>query len=352
MQKHTPMRATLYQIGGLVFQGLVQLRNRLYDLSLLPQMRLPHPVISIGNLTVGGSGKTPFVIHVARTISRMGPVPALLSRGYRRAGKTPIIVTPGEPIPFPTDTLGDEPALVRRHEGYIWLGIWRKRYTAGLQISRCAQRLCFLLDDGFQHRHLIRDMDLVVIDRTQPLEENRMLPAGSLREPVAGLRRADLVVINGRYKGDGADPIELFVHRINPCLSVFHCHQRIERLVRFSEWQSQGPECESRSHPPSAFLVAAIGNPDRFQKDIEELGITIVGTRFFRDHFRLRQSDWADCMGEARARGAASVITTEKDAVKLTGDPDEHLLVAVQTTHLEEQDEFERKLAMIFRSYW
>jgi tetraacyldisaccharide 4'-kinase len=335
-----------------VFQGLVRLRNRMYDLSLLPQVRLSHPVISIGNLTVGGSGKTPFVIHVARTISRMGAVPALLSRGYGRAGKARIILAPGAQIPSPAHTLGDEPALVRRHESRLWLGIWRKRYIAGLEISRQTQRLCFLLDDGFQHRHLKRDMDLVLIDRTQPLEENRMLPAGTMREPVAGLRRADVVVINGRHQGHGEDPIELFVHKINPRLPVFHCQQRIERFVRFSEWQNQAPENGSPSHPPSAYLVAAIGNPDRFQKDVEALGIAIAGTRFFRDHFRLRDSDWADCISEARARGAASVITTEKDAIKLKEDPGEELLVAVQSTYLEEQDEFERKLDAIFRSYW
>ena len=105
-------------------------------------------------------------------------------------------------------------------------------------------------------------------------------------------------------------------------------------------------------HPPSAYLVAAIGNPDRFRKDVEALGIAIAGTRFFGDHFRLRDSDWADCIREACARGAASVITTEKDAIKLTEDPGQELLVAVQSTHLEEQDEFERKLDAIFRRYW
>ncbi|MGD0307771.1 MAG: tetraacyldisaccharide 4'-kinase [Acidobacteriota bacterium] len=352
MQNHTPPRGPLSSICGLVFQGLVRLRNRMYDLSLLPQVRLSHPVISIGNLTVGGSGKTPFVIHVARTISRMGAVPALLSRGYGREGKAPIILAPGARIPSPARTLGDEPALVRRHESRLWLGIWSKRYIAGLQISRHAERVCFLLDDGFQHRHLRRDLDLVVIDRTQPLEENRMLPAGTMREPAAGLRRADVVVINGQYQGHGEDPIELFVHRIDPSLTVFHCQQRIDRFVRFSAWQNQDPESGSRGHPPSAYLVAAIGNPDRFRKDVEALGIAIAGTRFFGDHFRLRDSDWADCIREACARGAASVITTEKDAIKLTEDPGQELLVAVQSTHLEEQDEFERKLDAIFRRYW
>ena len=352
MPNHTPLGGLLYSIGGLAFQGVVRLRNRMYDLCLLPQARLSQPVISIGNLTVGGSGKTPFVIHVARTISDMGPVPALLSRGYRRGGKKPVILAPGAPIPNPALTLGDEPALVRRHQGRLWLGIWSKRYSAGLQISRRAQRLCFLLDDGFQHRHLKRDMDLVVIDRSQPLEENRMLPAGTLREPLAGLRRADLVVINGQYQGDGEDPIESFVHRISAHVPVFHCQQRIECFVRFTEWKNQSPDNDCIACPTSAFLVAAIGNPDRFRKDVEASGVAIAGTRFFRDHFRLRESDWTDCMAEARARGAASVITTEKDAVKLTGDPDEHLLVAVQSTLLEEQAEFERMLDTIFRSYW
>ncbi len=346
--KPSPLLAPICFVGGCLYGGAVRARNKLYDASLLPTRRLPHPVISVGNLTVGGSGKTPFVIHLVHTVLRLGRTPALLSRGYARAARFPVILEPQAGIDSPARALGDEPALVRRHESRIWLGISHRRHAAGEQISSRAGGLCFILDDGFQHRSLARDLDLVLIDRSQALEHNRMLPAGTLREPLSGLRRADVIVLNGPWRGPGPDPVEAFVRRVGPKAEIFHCEQNIERLVEFSNWRRRGT---STALPGSAFLVAAIGNPQRFHQAIGRLGVNIKGHRFFRDHTLLREDHWRSCIQAARAGSAEVIIITEKDAIKVEAPPGFPLLVAVQFTRLAEQDQLERRLNAIFGGY-
>jgi tetraacyldisaccharide 4'-kinase len=222
------------------------------------------------------------------------------------------------------------------------LGISGNRHAAGLRISQRAERPVFILDDGFQHRSLHRDLDVIVIDRSQPLEHNRLMPAGTLREPLTGLRRADLMVINGSRQDPGDDPMHAFLKRINPEGMVFYCTQQIERLVFFDAWLEKGPGCNPCVDIPPVFLVAAIGNPERFRSDVSARGIGIKGARFYRDHFSPSPRDWSSCVAEARACGAGALLTTEKDAIKLPRVLDFPLLVAVQSTQLVEQVELER----------
>jgi len=345
--RHSLLRAPLLFVPGLMFETLVRVRNRMYDASLLPRLRLPHAVISIGNLTLGGSGKTPLVIHLAQTISLFGGTPALLSRGYGRAARSPVVLPPGEDIRYPAQLLGDEPALVRQHEPKVWLGISPNRYAVGLQIAQHEARPLFILDDGFQHRRLERNLDLLIIDRSQPLASNRVLPRGSLREPLAGLRRADIVVINGIHDRQDRDPVEAVIREIKPDATVLHCVQQIDRLISFSDWKEKGASGEPYCDGEPAFLVAAIGNPDRFRRDVRALGIDIRGVRFFRDHFRMQARELLSCAAEARAMGARVLITTEKDAIKLASAIDFPLLVAVQSVRLFEQAELERMLRVM-----
>jgi tetraacyldisaccharide 4'-kinase len=334
----------LFFVAGLLFEGLVRVRNRMYDACLLPQARLPHPVVSIGNLTVGGSGKTPLVIHLAQTIARIGGTPALLSRGYGRKAKSAVVLPPEEYVRFPVQLLGDEPALVRQHAPQVWLGISPNRHAVGLQISRRTAQPLFILDDGFQHRRLKRSLDLVIIDRSQPFACNRVLPRGTLREPIAGLRRANIVVINGTCDSQDCDPVEAVIRRIKPDAVVLHCVQQISRLISIGQWKESGVGHDPCSDSRPAFLVAAIGNPDRFRRDVRALGIEIRGSHFYRDHFCLQRRDWLSCASEARAKGAGVLITTEKDAIKAAEALDFPLLVAVQSMQLFEQADLERML--------
>jgi tetraacyldisaccharide 4'-kinase len=342
-----PLLSPFSSAASFLFGGLTRLRNHLYDSGMISSQRLSAPVISVGNLTVGGSGKTPFVIHLAKTLIRGRATPVLLSRGYGRMTKEAIILRPGEGGCLPALTLGDEPALFHRHVPEAWLGICARRWETGNEILPRAEKPIFVLDDGFQHRQLKRDLDIVVIDRLQPLAKNRLLPSGTLREPLQALRRADWVVVNGLPDAQVPEAIEAEVRAILPAPTIFHCVQEIERLVPFREWVDGHGENVREDRPGSVFLVAAIGNPRRFQRDVQALGLDIKGMRFFRDHARLQPPDWHACMAEAKRRGAAALLTTEKDAIKMVTDLDLPIWVAVQSIRVTEQVELERRLEML-----
>jgi tetraacyldisaccharide 4'-kinase len=343
MRTISPALMPVLCIPGLIFEALVRLRGSLYSSALLPQYRLPGPVISIGNITAGGSGKTPLVIHVARMLLKLGGTPALLSRGYGRARPNEsCILPPGKTVPSPAGALGDEPALVRRHLPSIWMGVSKNRFGAGNTIAGRETNPVFLLDDGFQHRRLHRDLDIVIIDRSQPLAANRLLPRGTLREPVSELRRCHVVVINGMpEKGKIADPLEEEIRSLHPCGTVFHCTQFISSLISFPSWKEHGELSAPSVAIRSAFLVAAVGNPGRFQRDFRRLGIEVRGTRFFPDHYWLTPKDWRACAEEARRKAADAIVTTEKDAVKISRPPDFPLIVCMQSTEIPEAGKFE-----------
>ena len=340
MYKVHPALAPAAFAAGILYEAFIRARNGLYAQGLPHQHRLTKPVISIGNITMGGSGKTPMVIHVARILAELGFVPAILSRGYGRdkPGQEHI-VPPGEKIPAVEATLGDEPALIRRHLPFVWMGISKNRCLAGAVISRQPMRAAFLLDDGFQHRRLHRDLDIVIIDSSQPLASNHVFPRGTLREPLSELRRCHVVVING--EPESAPPVESEVRNIHPSVRIYHCRQKIRALVPFASWQlGQGP-AEHSGGALSAFLAAALGNPERFRRDVRQLGIDVRGVRFFRDHYPIRPKDWLACAAEAHNKRADALIITEKDAVKISHPPDFPLLVAVQETGMADGQGFQ-----------
>ncbi len=320
-------------------------RNALYAAGYMRRRRLPRPVISIGNLTLGGAGKTPFAIYVAHLLCELGAIPALLSRGYGRESADDILaVAPGDSLERAALVLGDEPALVRREVPAVWLGISNDRYSAGRKILERGVTPIFILDDGFQHLKLHRDLDVLILDRTQPLRKNRVIPGGSLREPVNGLRRAQVVVINESLPRNPNDDLENFVHKLNPEARVYYCTQRIDSLTPFSQWQTHASKGTQVRVSGTAYLVAALGNPERFRLNVEALGLEVRRCRFFRDHRRLSRRDWEDCGREARKAGADILITTEKDAIKLDHGPDLPLFVASQSVRLEQSADFAKTL--------
>lgn len=319
-------------IPGLLYEALVRARNGLYAKGLFTQHRLPGPVISVGNITVGGSGKTPLVIHIAQLIAERGFQPAILTRGYGRdsSDKT-VIVRPGELVPSAARVLGDEPAVIRRHVPSSWMGISRNRLEAGRSIAQMAEKPVFILDDGFQHRQLGRDLDIVMLDGSQPMRSNRVMPRGTLREPLSGLRRCHAAVVNGVREAGAASAIAENFVRYNSTASVFFCSQKIGSVIPFTSWSGAVSQAWPRQ-PRSAFLVAALGNPGRFEQDVRQYGIEVAGTKLFRDHHWPTPGDWSDCVHRARRLNAECMITTEKDAVKISQPPDFPLFIATQST--------------------
>jgi tetraacyldisaccharide 4'-kinase len=347
----SPFWSRLLFLPGFLMEGLIRVRNGLYAAGWVPQHRLPHPVISVGNLTLGGTGKTPLVICVARFLRSLGVDPVLLSRGY---GRTHIheshLVPPGDEIGSMARILGDEPALIRKHVPEIWLGISRDRYDMGCRILRRRANPAFVLDDGFQHRQLHRDLDIVIIDSTQPLVGNRVFPQGTLREPLEGLRRAGLILINSRSPDGATEQVEKAVREMHPSARVLHCRQEIEYITGYDVWKSRAEEKRPSRPFRAAFLVAALANPERFRRDVSSLGIPVQGARFYRDHYCLKPRDWISCVREARTCGADAIMISEKDAIKLSQPPDFPLMVAVQSTRIAESTEFENILRLATRS--
>lgn len=346
MHKIPAALAPVACIPGLLFEALVRMRNQSYSSGLFAQHRLPAPVISVGNITMGGTGKTPLVIYLAQKLLMLGFTPAILSRGYgRQHPNESHILPPGQSVTSPALTLGDEPALIRRHLPDAWMGISIDRVAAGRKIAKQAKRPAFLLDDGYQHRKLYRNLDIVIIDRSQPLKANHIFPVGTLREPVSELRRCHLAVINGAIDPNTeSDAVASELRSIHEKVEIYSCLQRIRTLIPFSAWREGHTNGDSDETPRSAYLAAAVGNPERFYRDVRQSGIEVKGKRFFDDHYWIKPNDWRLCAEEARAMAADAIIITEKDAVKIAQPVDFPLYVAVQSTELSDAGAFERAL--------
>lgn len=270
-----------------IYGGLVGVRNSLYDRRRLRSRRLEGPVVSVGNLSTGGAGKTPFVILLGELLKARGIRFDVLSRGYGRKTRGVLWVEPGG---LPQD-FGDEPLLIaRRLQAPVVVG--EDRYAAGrFAESRFGPQL-HLLDDGFQHRGLARDFDIVLV--TPEDARDRLLPAGRLREPLRALHRADAVVLSG---GAAAESFAL-------------AGQAIWKVRR-------GIEIKQAPSRPVAFC--GIARPQNFLLQLRTAGIDPVAQAFFRDHHAYSEKDVRDLLQLRDKSDAGGFVTTEKDAVNLGG---------------------------------
>jgi len=351
MYRFYPALTPVFYIPGMIYQCGVYLRNRAFDAGFLSIRSLTRPVMSVGNLTLGGTGKTPFVIHMAGLLKEMGCETAILTRGYGRIepGKT-IIIPPENKTDSSASRIGDEPALMSRRLPEAWLGVSSDRFRAANAICRHedhSDKIVFILDDGFQRRDIRRDLDIVMVDPAQPPDSERIFPVGALREPPTELRRAHVIVINGTESSDTwetrSEHFEAIVKNLRkyaPKADYFHCVQRIKAITPFSDWLDFHTTHHLYFLPKTAFLAAAIGNPDRFKRDVLNLGIEMRGCAFFSDHAVISEKDWHKCVNAARKAKADAIIITEKDAIKIVKPPDFPLMVAVQSTDLTEAARF------------
>jgi tetraacyldisaccharide 4'-kinase len=268
-----------------LYGSVVSARNALYDRGVLKPRRLLGPVISIGNLTVGGAGKTPFLIALGELLKRRGIVFDVLSRGYGRASKGVRLVDPeGSPREF-----GDEPLLIARKLRMPVI-VGEERYQAGqLAEQRFGPRL-HLLDDGFQHRQLARDFDIVLITATDA--RDALLPFGRLREPMSSLARADAVVLSEDTPLDGL--------RLGS--------QRVWRISRGIEAPQVSERC---------IAFCGIARPQIFFGELSAAGLTLSDTRAFSDHHRYTMSDIRALQRLGERKDAQAFVTTEKDRVNL-----------------------------------
>lgn len=292
-------------------------RAMAYRRGWLPIHRSPVPVISIGNLTVGGSGKTPFADYLLREALRAGLRPACLSRGYGRAGRSQVArVKAAEGVPPDPAALGDEPCLLalRNSQVPIYVGADRRQSARLARILDQAQVL--ILDDGFQHLRLARDLNILLVDAQRGLGNGRLLPAGPLREPAYALARADVIVITKANLGDAGSLERLLRQKHGATQPVFRCDYTPGRLRRLDGGATL-PIASLRGAEVS--LICGIAQPEGFRRTVAQAGAEVGELLAFPDHFPY--PDQAIRAIEARIQGAAQDtpewITTEKDAVKL-----------------------------------
>ncbi|MFZ0413387.1 MAG: tetraacyldisaccharide 4'-kinase, partial [Candidatus Acidiferrales bacterium] len=278
-----------------------------YRVGIFHQKRLKGAVVSVGNLTVGGTGKTPMVAWLAKRFSEAGARTAVLCRGYRplprrsEAGDDPRIA----------EGWNDETALLHGRLGSdVELGANANRYEKGRELEDIGVE-CFVLDDGFQHLQLARDVDIVMVDATNPFGGGHVLPAGRLREPVSALRRADIIVIT---RSDHAPAVEAVVRRYSEA-PIMYAQTELVGIEPYGA--DLNSPVEAAREGKKIFAFCGIGNPAAFLDDLKRWGLSVVGHAKFRDHYFYAEHDVANLEAQAAAVSADALVCTEKDIYDL-----------------------------------
>jgi len=305
------------RVLSALYGSAARARLYLYRQGVFRTKRLLRPVISVGNLTTGGTGKTPVVRFLAELLIDAGYHPSILSRGYRgKAESTGLLVSDGEQIHCGPEIAGDEPFLLAEQIPGALVVVGKNRWNSGNEVETRFESVVHLLDDGFQHLRLHRDLDLLLIDATSPLERMELLPSGNLREPVDSIRRAHAVLLTRSHlvKNDELRAFEAAIKRWNPSIPVFLFHHQASEPIELING-TRKTLIELQDQPVAA--LAAIGNPGQFLTDLERLNLQVKEKLIFRDHHRFSQHDLDQILAICERGNLKSVITTEKDAVRL-----------------------------------
>ncbi|MGH9874241.1 MAG: tetraacyldisaccharide 4'-kinase [Pyrinomonadaceae bacterium] len=278
--------------------------------------KLPAPVISVGNLTTGGTGKTPLVEWVCLAVAReTGKRACVLTRGYGRANpQSQVLVSDGSKLLAGERESGDEPYLLAQNLiGIAAVVSNPNRLAAGEWAMKNLGSEVFVLDDGFQHLSLARDLNILAIDVTNPWGGGSLLPNGRLREPRAGLSRADCVVVTRTEQVEDTDSIRNTVQQFAGPIPIFSSRMIVSGIRKLNG------ESVTRDSlvDQSVAAFCGVGNPDSFFNQLRREGYTPAATRAFADHHNYNQSDLDRLVNDAKAHGAVGLITTAKDALKL-----------------------------------
>jgi len=304
---------TILSAAGKLYGSGINIRNYLYDRGIFRSAGLGRPTVSIGNITAGGTGKTPVVAYVAGLLTQNSQKICILTRGYGRKDQNErVVVSDGASVLANARTAGDEPVeLANKLLGKAIVIADADRVAAAAWARGNFDVSAFVLDDGFQHRRVKRDLDIVLIDATDPFGGG-MIPAGTLREPLTNLQRADAIILTrADLIGSTNDIIEK-IHGFNSRASIFTACNSITNIRDLKTGQIQ-PE-----PPQNSYAFCAIGNPKSFFELLKRNVGEPVGKRAFRDHHFFSQNDIDELTSEAKKAGAVSLITTAKDAVKLS----------------------------------
>ncbi len=296
----------------------VTLRERCYNLGIFKTRHLNIPVISVGNLTVGGTGKTPFVVALAGRLSENLKV-AVVSRGYRReSSQEPLLVSDGERTLVSARESGDEPYLIARSLPGVGVAVGKDRYRAAELVAKKVGAQVVILDDGFQNRSIKKDLELLLVDGQKGFGNNRLLPAGPLREPVEAAKRAHLVVLVKKGKRPVEEEVAERVGQIATGIPVETVDMELSQLAKVDG--SEGCDPESM-RGKKAIAFCGIGNPQGFFRMLQEAGIELARQLVFPDHHRYTHEEVARLAEVSKGMGHIPMITTAKDEINLPPPP-------------------------------
>lgn len=318
-ESHSAIDKSLQALSSVVapIYGTAAVTNRiLRQLKILERKTLGITTISVGNITVGGTGKTPFTIWMAKFAKSEGFNPVILSRGYQRQDEDAItIVHNGKKLKSNVDNGGDEPILMAKKLGNVPIVACSNRYRGGKYAEKRLQVDCAILDDGMQHHKLTRQGEIVLLDSTKPLDRLQLLPRGTLREPLNALGRANLLVVT---RCEQAKNLKVFLKRLRTRCPNTPIVRTKFSLIGF-ERLADGKEIDhSKYKGKKVYLVCAVGNPESVAGVLKKYGIEVVGKRVYKDHATFSNRDINQWRRAAKNAGASRIIVTEKDGVKLS----------------------------------
>ncbi len=302
------------QLLSVFYALALRLRHALYRLGVVRQLNLALKVISVGNITLGGTGKTPTVIQIAGLLLRNQRHPIVISRGYGRKDESAIvIVSDGESVLVDTETGGDEPVLIGSVLPEVPVVVGSDRYQAAVFAQKKFDIDTVVLDDGFQHLRLKRDLDIVLVDAADPFGNGKLFPAGILREPLTALKRAQVVLITGENRAGDLGELKGIIGR-NTKAKIFTSRQSPADIIDIMTGDTR-PLSALRGTTVLAF--SGIARPASFATLLRTLGADIRAMIAYPDHHAYKESDLAALFKKAAEEKVSMMITTEKDAARL-----------------------------------
>ena len=319
-------------IASRFYRMAVQFRLWMYDKRVIRNHAVGCLIVSVGNINCGGTGKTPVVEVIARTLSAQGRRVAILSRGYRSRKRSiwfklahvfrsqrielpPKIVSDGRDLLMESDYAGDEPYMLASNLRDVAVLVDKDRVKSALWAVDRFRSDVIILDDGFQYLMLKSHINIVLVDSTNPFGNGHVLPRGILREPIKNIRRADYIFLT---KSDGSHKLchlKNFLRRHNRRAEIIECCHKPQHLVRM--FSGGGREPLSRLKNARVAALSAIACPASFEGFLEQLGAKLVLRDHYADHHRYTQQEIIDFVNQAKAAGAEFIVTTEKDAVRI-----------------------------------
>lgn len=334
-KRHQPLDVAanaLLFIASRFYRRAVQFRLWMYHNRMIRNRAIGCLVVSIGNLTCGGTGKTPVVEVFAKTLSQKGRKVAILSRGYRSKDRSfldklkqrfsnkkgnvpPRVVSNGKDLLLNSMMAGDEPFMLASNLKNVAVLVDKDRVKSGLYAIEEFQTDTLILDDGFQYLNLKAHINILLVDSTQPFDNHHVLPRGLLREPVKNIRRADYIFLT---KSDGSPRLRHlkdFLRRHNRRAEIIECCHRPKYLEDVFDHEKRFPLNHLQGKKIAS--ISAIANPASFNAFLTQFGSEIVLERHYADHHRYRQQEMIDFVNDAKSIGAELILTTEKDAVRM-----------------------------------